>query len=150
MFSLYASLEALDEQKINAFENEFGCKLPESYKAFLLKWNGGYANFGAFKYIDRNEEIIGGAHRFLGITSIEHRYSIQRHLIEFREDGFPLNLIPIAEDGGGNFLFLSADEPDKGKIFYWMHEIDPKEGIFFVANNFDEFLAMLFEEEIED
>lgn len=129
-------------------------KLPDDYKEFIKKENGiipskRYFHFG------NNEKVID---RFLAILAIsgekaEEAYDIGvvstqlEGRIVFDEDNVGMQLIPIAALYGGDFLCLNyVEDPDNPNICIWYHEesseLEP--AIEFLANNFTEFLAMLY------
>ena len=129
-------------------------KLPDDYKEFIKKENGimpskRYFHFG------NNEKVID---RFLAILAIsgektEEAYDIGvvstqlEGRIVFDEDNVGMQLIPIAALYGGDFLWLNyVEDPDNPNICIWYHEesYELEPAIEFLANNFTEFLAMLY------
>ncbi|HCU07139.1 MAG TPA: hypothetical protein DIC42_06155 [Holosporales bacterium] len=61
---------------------------------------------------------------------------------------FPKGFIPFSEDGGGNYIcFDYRTCSENPLIVYWDHGIEENEGIFFLADSFEEFLSMLKSEE---
>lgn len=129
-------------------------KLPDDYKEFIKKENGiipskRYFHFG------NNEKVID---RFLAILAIsgekaEVAYDIGvvstqlEGRIVFDEDNVGMQLIPIAALYGGDFLCLNyVEDPDNPNICIWYHEesYELEPAIEFLANNFTEFLAMLY------
>lgn len=129
-------------------------KLPDDYKEFIKKENGimpskRYFHFG------NNEKVID---RFLAILAIsgektEEAYDIGvvstqlEGRIVFDEDNVGMQLIPIAALYGGDFLCLNyVEDPDNPNICIWYHEesYELEPAIEFLANNFTEFLAMLY------
>ena len=129
-------------------------KLPDDYKEFIKNENGlipskRYFHFG------NNEKVID---RFLAILAIsgekaEEDYDIGvvstqlEGRFVFDEDYVGMQLIPIAALFGGDFLCLNyAEEAEHPSICIWYHEesYELEPAIEFVANNFTEFLAMLY------
>ena len=129
-------------------------QLPEDYKKFIKNENGlipskRYFHFG------NNEKVID---RFLAILAIsgekaEEDYDIGvvstqlEGRFVFDEDYVGMQLIPIAALFGGDFLCLNyAEEAEHPSICIWYHEesYELEPAIEFVANNFTEFLAMLY------
>lgn len=129
-------------------------QLPDDYKEFIKNENGlipskRYFHFG------NNEKVI---ERFLAILAIsgekaEEAYDIGvvstqlEGRIVFDEDYVGMQLIPIAALFGGDFVCLNyIEDPKNPSMCIWYHEesyeLDP--AIEFVANNFTEFLAMLY------
>ena len=129
-------------------------QLPDDYKEFIKKENGliplkRYFHFG------NNEKVID---RFLAILAIsgekvEEAYDIGvvstqlEGRIVFDEDYVGMQLIPIAALFGGDFLCLNyIEDPKHPSICIWYHEesYELEPAIEFVANNFTEFLAILY------
>ena len=129
-------------------------KLPDDYKEFIKKENGiipskRYFHFG------NNEKVID---RFLAILAIsgekaEEAYDIGvvstqlEGRIVFDEDYVGMQLIPIAALFGGDFVCLNyIEDPKSPSMCIWYHEesFELEPAIEFVANNFTEFLAMLY------
>jgi len=129
-------------------------RLPDDYKEFIKKENGlippkRYFHFG------NNEKVID---RFLAILAVsgekaEEAYDIGvvstqlEGRIVFDEDYVGLQLIPIAALFGGDFVCLNyIEDPENPSICIWYHEesYELELAIEFLANNFTEFLAMLY------
>lgn len=129
-------------------------KLPDDYKEFIKSENGlipskRYFHFG------NNEKVIDC---FLAILAIsgekpEEVYDIGvvstqlEGRIVFDEDYVGMQLIPIAALFGGDFVCLNyIDNSDNPNICIWYHEesYELEPAVEFVANNFTEFLAMLY------
>ena len=129
-------------------------KLPDDYKEFIKKENRlipskRYFHFG------NNEKVI---EHFLAILAIsgekaEEAYDIGvvstqlEGRIVFDEDYVGMQLIPIAALFGGDFVCLNyIENPENPSICIWYHEesYELEPAIEFLANNFTEFLAMLY------
>ena len=129
-------------------------RLPDDYKEFIKKENGlipskRYFHFG------NNEKVI---EHFLAILAIsgekaEEAYDIGvvstqlEGRIVFDEDYVGMQLIPIAALFGGDFVCLNyIEDPENPSICIWYHEesYELEPAIEFLANNFTEFLAMLY------
>ena len=129
-------------------------KLPDDYKEFIKNENGLIPSKRYFHFRN-NEKVID---RFLAILAVsgekaEEAYDIGvvstqlEGRIVFDEDYVGMQLIPIAALFGGDFVCLNyAKEAEHPSICIWYHEesyeLEPV--IEFVANNFTEFLAMLY------
>jgi cell wall assembly regulator SMI1 len=150
MLKIYGSSEALTEGKIATFETWLGCRLPDDYRIFLLKQNGGFSNLTSFEYMEHGEKEIGGISRFYSIVENEPLNSIQKYRIFFTEDGLSETLLPIAHDHVGNFIFLTIHGAERGKVYYMLHELPDTENLFLVANTFSEFIGKLFRSEDDE
>ena len=129
-------------------------KLPDDYKEFIKNENGLIPSKRYFHF-RHNEKVID---RFLAILAISGEKSEEAYdigvvntqlegRIVFDEDSVGMQLIPIAALFGGDFLCLNyAEEVEHPSICIWYHEesYELEPAIEFVANNFTEFLAMLY------
>ena len=129
-------------------------KLPDDYKEFIKNENGLIPSKRYFHF-RHNEKVID---RFLAILAISGEKSEEAYdigvvstqlegRIVFDEDSVGMQLIPIAALFGGDFLCLNyAEEAEHPSICIWYHEesYELEPAIEFVANNFTEFLAMLY------
>ena len=130
-------------------------KLPDDYKEFIKKENGVIPSKRYFHF-ENNEKVID---RFLAILAIsgektEEDYDIGvvstqlEGCIVFDEDNVGMQLIPIVALYGGDFLCLNyLEDTENPSICIWYHEesYELEPAIEFLANNFTEFLAMLYE-----
>ena len=129
-------------------------KLPDDYKEFIKKENGVIPSKRYFHF-GHNEKVID---RFLAILAISGEKVAEVYdigvvstqlegRIVFDEDNVGMQLIPIAALYGGDFLCLNyVEDPDNPNICIWYHEesYELEPAIEFLANNFTEFLAMLY------
>lgn len=99
---------------IESVEHRLQITLPEDYKQFVLKYNGGYPNPNHFK-VDGKVEIFNNL-----ISLDENEYDNIYEILEDLQDRIGDHLIPFAEDGFGNLLCFdySADK----NIVFWDHE----------------------------
>ena len=130
-------------------------KLPDDYKEFIKQENGVIPSKRYFPF-EHNEKVID---RFLAILAIsgektEEDYDIGvvstqlEGRIVFDEDNVGMQLIPIAALFGGDFVCLNyVEDSENPSICIWYHEesYELEPAIEFLANNFTEFLAMLYE-----
>ena len=118
-----APLNSLDR-----FESQIGQRLPEDYRDFLLRCNGGYA---------------AGAVVFQGPTPEGHAAdACPNHIGGFREEGhfslvaarenyqtdevrIPEALLWIMDDPFGNAMCLGLTGQHRGRIYFWDHENEP-------------------------
>ncbi len=135
-------------------ENTIGESLPEDYKRFLLEHNGGRPVPAGFPIRWNKPELARGAE----FGMVGDFYAIYEgkpvNLLEgFRSHGtrIPKGAIAIARDPGGNLILLGLSGEHRGKVFFWLHDMDPEydetafENLGVIANSFDEFLQSLLE-----
>jgi cell wall assembly regulator SMI1 len=144
-------LPSLREEDLTAVERQLGITLPSDYRRFLLTHNGGHPEPDTFPLSSFTEGDFGVLNRFLGIREGEYDDLVNYYTKVFR-DRVPRNLLPIANDPGGNLICLSVSGPDRGKVYWWFHEEEADEGepptyrnIYFVADSFNDLLKSLTE-----
>ena len=129
-------------------------RLPDDYKEFIKKENGVIPS-KRFFHFGNNEKVID---RFLAILAVSGEKSEEAYdigvvstqlegRIVFDEDLVGMQLIPIAALFGGDFLCLNyVENSENPSMCIWYHEesYELEPAIEFVANNFTEFLAMLY------
>ncbi len=119
------------EEKIVAFEIKCGFSLPEQYRKFLLKYNGGETPETSFK-IGREGTVIRA---FYGIGHVEYSFSSIEELIP---DFLKKQFLPIAVDVFGNYIVIGLDEKKDGQIWFCDHENGFK--ATYLTENFKEFV----------
>src|SRR5688500_18932072 len=130
-------------------EKMIGLKFPTNFLSLLEARNGGVPVKRLFK-IDDEVKVL---ERFLCLVS---DYKVNKFgdfdigvvwsRIEDRLDG---NLLPFAAVFAGDYLcFDYADNRNKPKVVLWYHELSDEEAPYIipVADSFDEFLEMLYED----
>ena len=145
----------LSSKDLETAENELGYALPEAYKYFLLKYNGGvpvesYIDFEADKLKLPGDEVK----KFYGL-GVKSANDIVHKMKEIGYN-LPEGLVLIANTHGGNFFLLSLRDDSFGQVFYKDHEFEDKspfdpsnnilpESIVKISNSFDDFLVRLYE-----
>jgi hypothetical protein len=134
----------LDEVALARFEKALGSTLPADYRHFLLEYNGGSPRPGTFAFVERGRRTESVVQFFLVVGPHKH-YGFDKTLRNLRAEGFPSDLLPIAEDPGGNFVCMALKGPDRGKLYFWDHEdpADDASRMPLVAESFTAFLAGL-------
>jgi cell wall assembly regulator SMI1 len=139
--SIKESAKPLDEDALEQCEKDLGVRMPDQFRSFLLKHNGGRPTPACFDF--RDSEGGSTIQWFHGISE-DYNKSLLRKSRMFHER-IPQGLLPIASDDGGNQICISVRETDYGKIYLWDHEDPDPDNIIVVADTFDEFLAGLHE-----
>jgi len=145
------SKNKLSEARLRLVEQEIGIDLPEQYRIFLLKHNGGQPQPAGFHFkYESGPYTDSVVDCFLAIyngpyDNFEDYYRTYK-VIESR---LPLNLVPIAHDPGGNLICICISGSERGSIYFWDHEKELQsvlgENVHFVASSFQEFLDSLEE-----
>lgn len=141
-------------EDVQSVEQEHGLALPEDYKAHILKINGGYPQRDTFP-------LPGDEPRQLTVNAFYPvRYgedTLEDALDDLRDQLHP-DLVPFADDAGGDQFCLSVGPEDYGSVYYVAHEFykPPKKaerkqprqygaGVLFLAPSFTAFLDGLVE-----
>lgn len=144
----------LSDQILKVLERYWELKLPDPYRDFLLLNNGGEPEACHFKFKDGTG--ASDVRFFLGIYPDKDN-DLLNHLKIYKKR-LPLNVFPIAYDSGGNLILISVKGPDRGKVYFWDHEMEVGEGempdysnLTLIADTFSEFIENLKDEsEIEE
>lgn len=120
-------------------EHKLKVPLPADYRAFLLEFNGGMPTPNAFVINDRQGESTLGV--FFGLVEGDV-YDLWSNALAAFED-MDRTMLAIGTDPGGNHIFLSLGEENRGRVFFRDHERDTAHGVFPIAASFTEFLAHL-------
>ncbi|WP_232379382.1 SMI1/KNR4 family protein [Polyangium fumosum] len=148
---------ATSREAIAQFEARWGVLLPIEYKQFLLSSNGGWPTPNVFE--------VPGWHgqgsvldAFYGIHDGRKTERLDRAL-EVYDERIPPDLIPIADDAGGNVVCIGWKGKRRGKIYFWDHEDELDENglfvtdyrnVYLVAKSLQEFLDSLMTHEEAD
>jgi hypothetical protein len=137
----------VSESDITAFEARLGHKLPSHYREFLLCYNGGAPTVGTVKGRDDRRNVAyehGDAVRtFLKLPTARGKVKDFEKLIAPAEIPWklPQNILPIADDAGGNYFVLELGL-GKGRVRFLNHEAfdEPIEQHRILADDFGDFL----------
>lgn len=111
------------EKKIEGFESKLQICLPEVYKKFLRKYNGGKTPKTEFRINKVSSDVRG----FYGVGQVDKDYSfnglIDNKIIdEFWGDG----MLPIATNVWGDYITIGINEKQYGKIYFLYHDKSKK------------------------
>ncbi|MGL4426213.1 MAG: SMI1/KNR4 family protein [Alphaproteobacteria bacterium] len=141
----------LENDVLNTVEQFWGFKIPQNYRNFILVYNGGVPEKTFFLFKGRENGSI--LTHFFGFTSKGDNI-----LIVAKDMGkrYMNSMLPIADDACGNRILLSVKGPDRGKIYFWDHEMEADtdngetpdySNLTLVADSFDEFIQNLKSED---
>ena len=135
--------KSISDDKIRNFESKIGFKLPDDYTQFLREVNGGVPKkrYSLFFVKELNREVPLDV--LFGLEVDDTSCDLIEIFDEFSDDLLENSLI-IGDDPGGGFIVLISN---KG-IYYWDHayhfkESSDEKNIYFIANNFTEFINSL-------
>lgn len=146
---LYRSMHDTDppsDEEIQAFEFDVGA-LPEDYKAFLKRHNGGTPSAILLK-TRSNERVINT------LLALKAPPGFQDSIAHYRDvyDGrIPRRAVPIASAGSSDLILLDIEASRFGQVLYWDHNLESDdqsaddyfENTEWVAASFSEFLGLL-------
>lgn len=128
----------LDEARLIAFEAEFGATLPEEYRAFLLKHNGGRpvpANFRLSGDDASDVHQLYGLHDGPNYARLDAVTGVWRARL-------PEDLLPVGADSFGNQITIGMRGGRRGQVYFWDHV---SAEAHLLAAGFRSFLERLFE-----
>lgn len=139
----------LDPATLTGFEQAIHGSLPTDYREFLLRHNGPLVQPMEFNVSDYSDSIH---EHFYGLHDVLHRDLRSTYLNS--SDEFPSDLMPVAEDGGGNYVCIGLGGRFGSRVYFLDHELydqsDDTSGVIPIADSFSQFLEGLFEHEDED
>jgi hypothetical protein len=115
----------LGKADLAAITRQYG-EMPEDYKDFVQKHNGAYLSPN---FVDGTGGMAS-IRRFIPVGEIPET----SRLVE----GLDPSLMPIAEDGSGNFICFDLNNSN---VVFWDHEIEG--GVARIASSFTELLSLL-------
>lgn len=139
---------------LNLLEDKLFIKLPDDYKMFLLKHNGGHPHKNVYPLIDKRLSDDGDVAWFFAFYEGEY----ENLLIEIDRyvDRVPKWFMPIARGSGGDLICLITKGDEYGKLYFWDHNWEAEDGeevrtdnIYLIANNFSDFINSLYELDIK-
>ncbi|MEK4077564.1 SMI1/KNR4 family protein [Paenibacillus sp. FSL R5-0486] len=145
MATIYNTNEKIKLKNIEEFEAKYDVVLPVQYRDFLLEYNGGNVKPNVFKISDDEGET---ALNTLYGLDINESYDELSSVFDSLYGEIPNEFISIGDDSGGNQICLGTSEEYAGKIYIFLHDIEPTEKIsnmFLISDSFDSFLDSLYE-----
>jgi len=147
--------KVLCESEILEFEKQFQIQMPQDFKAFMLKNNGGTPlEDWVFDYTENGNENSSVIRDFFIIytdDSTSYDDLAKAYNSIRNEKSAPLDFMPIATDPGGNVIFLNVGKEDNGNVYFGNHELqDNKTGYIvmsLIANSFSEFINKCYLDE---
>ncbi|MBP5221960.1 MAG: SMI1/KNR4 family protein [Lachnospiraceae bacterium] len=127
------------KKEIVSFEKEYGIIIPEQYRKFLLKYNGGHTPNTIFDAPKIYTTLI----LFYGIGDIEKKLDNIYELSEW----IKRHLLPISFDIYGNYIAIGLEGDLKGKIYFCDHEKGYKKTL--IANDLSEFFSLCESEKLD-
>lgn len=142
---------------LEKFEALVGERLPEDYREFLVRCNGGYAA-GYVQYHGPTPEgqSADACVNHIGGFREESYFSLESSRENYQTDEIriPKDILWIADDPFGNAICLGIIGKHRGRVYFWDHENEPDPdgwdgqvesagNIDLLANSFKEFVTGL-------
>jgi len=137
----------IHQRDLDTFESDWGGNLPQSYKDFLLRNNGGRPDKSVFPIAGFSEGSFGSIQVLFGLNTIV-KSSDLRWRIKNRTSRFPAGLLEIACTDGSDLVCIDTEAENVPVDFLdhipsWGNGIWKPEALYFVAASFPEFLSKL-------
>lgn len=139
------------DKEISRLEEKYRISLPQDYRNFSIKYNGGYTPKTTFKIEKTSSDIRA----FFGFSGAPRDYNFAYiETTNFFEDILENGYMPIATDSFGNFIVLSISEGKPEICFFdselqsYQHLTDDLE-TFFEKINSKKFVVRSIEERIQ-
>lgn len=138
----------LTENAVIDFERFYEISLPKEYRNFLIEDNGGEPVPGCEFFWIKKGKDGSSVHQFFGL----HAGPIHLRLATYMDQnmyGFPRSLLPIADDGLGNYICLGIQPNNYGKVYFLDHDLFPFQsnenapGITQISSSFSSFINAL-------
>ena len=140
--------------QVEAFEAEIGTTLPDDYRRFLLRTNGGNVDWYQFEGLTPEGKSWTAVVSHVGGLREEPDLSLRfaRGCYQGRELQIPRALLWIMGDPGGNAICIGLTGKYRGRVYFWIHDEqpDPQEwdgevetagNVILLANSFTDFVA---------
>jgi hypothetical protein len=145
MAIIYNTNEKINLKNIEEFEAKHHIVFPVQYRDFLLEYNGGNVRPNVFKISDDEGET---ALNTLYGLDIDESYDELSSVFDSLYGEIPDEFISIGDDSGGNQICLGTSGEYVGKIYIFLHNIEPTgemSNMFLISDSFDSFLDSLYE-----
>ena len=136
-YAQYGEHHPINDHQWQMFQKAINNNLsiPEDYKSFMFKYNGGIFYESVFMPGPDGPVV---AATFFPLFSPDGN-SVDHHFKYFnKEIGF--DMLPFADDPGGNYFFIDCKKDHFGKVYFWDHENGKMTEI---ADTFENFLNSL-------
>jgi hypothetical protein len=112
----------LAQDRLAEFERITRLNLPDDYRDFLFQNNGGQPT-PAFFWIEPQKDG-SDVHQFYGLHNGPAHLCIDTYIGEERY-GIPSTMLPIGDDGLGDFICLGVSSANFGGVYFLDHERHP-------------------------
>ncbi len=108
------------EEYIIQLEKQYSIVLPEEYKRFLLKYNGGMTPKTKF----RINKVSSDVRAFYGLGNADKYYNFQKLIdnMNILQDYIEDSMLPIATTVSGDDITIGIGKEENGSIFFQYHD----------------------------
>ena len=153
------SASKIIEDDIAKIECDLEIKLPEDYKYFMLQSNGGTPKedmlFDFFDEVQEceNTSVIRNIFSlYLDDSNRKFNYKVIYNIM-VNDECIPADMVPIADDPGGNVISISLNKDDYGYVYFLNQDFEDEDTGYLVkskiANSFKDFIDCLYVDESE-
>ncbi|MFO0966220.1 MAG: SMI1/KNR4 family protein [Gemmataceae bacterium] len=129
--------------ELSDFQSHFGISLPDDYVFFLRHSNGGHPERNAFRPKGLIEDVLWGVSRFYFLNDDRDDLEGLWGASKAWRGALHRNIVPIADDDGGNQILLLFDRKPPS-VELCIHDEGMR--LVHVADSFGEFIDMLTED----
>jgi SMI1 / KNR4 family (SUKH-1) len=132
----------ISKETLEAYEKQLDFTLPEVYRSFLLEYNGGgLLTYGCFDYQLPNGKDSGSAvSHFFGLDVDAYKNLKYSQAIQDKP-----NYLFLIGHSLSSLLGIGVRGDHFSKVYVWEHT--KNNDVILLANSFNEFLDMLYDEE---
>ncbi len=138
--------QPIDRQRLIAVEKELEVRLPDSYRQFLLTFNGGRPSPSDFTVVENGSVVWMRIHFFHGVDDDVEGCNLLWVYKTFRRR-IPAGVYSVACDESGSQFCLDLRPGEGGRVLFWDHEREhrgaEKALTAVVAASFEEWMANL-------
>lgn len=124
------------EEKVAGLARRYGVELPEGYRRFLCRYNGGETPETSFRMARVSSDLRG----FFGLGAAAEGYQLECCFDEDELSAFVSEgVFPIGKNSFGDLIFIGVRGERLGKILFQYHDRPKK--LIALADSFSDFTA---------
>lgn len=124
------------EEKITNLECRYKIVLPDQYRQFLCKYNGGETPETSFRLARVSSDVCG----FFGLGVSDPHFQLEHYFGDYEISAFASEgIFPIGKSSFGDLLFIGIQEEHLGKILFRYH--DRPKSLVRLADSFPDFIV---------
>lgn len=142
---------SIDIQQLELLEDKLEVMLPQEYREYLLKHNGGMYKNDTF-YNPKHQIDYIHVHEINALVdepkylSLEDSYKVFNLDLYNNDYKFGKDYLSIMYDDGGDQITIKLHEPFRGSIYFWIHD-DGDDSFIKIADSYKEFVNSLISDE---